>query len=84
MNLDNTRAAIGLEFQSFVQNICGVKTTDLIAQNHPDIHYNLKNLISRRNWLAHEYGTTAPVKWSDIADSVYNGLPSTYKRECNY
>ncbi|KAF8173103.1 hypothetical protein BJ912DRAFT_859617 [Pholiota molesta] len=75
MNLDNARAAIGLEFQSLVQNIRAVKPTDPIAAAYPDIHYDLKAQIARHNWLAREYGNTAPIKWSDVADSVYDGIP---------
>ncbi|KAF8166035.1 hypothetical protein B0H34DRAFT_260598 [Crassisporium funariophilum] len=62
MNLDNARAAIGLEFESLVQNIRAVKPNDPIATAYPDIHYNLAAQIARRNGLAHEYGTTAPIK----------------------
>lgn len=75
MNLENARGSIGLEFQSLVQNLRSIKKTDPLIRAHPDIHYNLDELISRRNWLAHEYGTTAPVKWSEIADSVFNDVP---------
>lgn len=75
-NLDNTRAAIGFEFQSFVQNIRSVKTTDSIAKAYPGMHYNMKYHIARRNWLAHEYETTSPLKWAEIAKSIYNDLPT--------
>lgn len=58
-----------------MQNVRAVKPTDPIATAYPDIHYNLKAQIARRNWLAHEYGTTAPIKWSEVADSIYNDIP---------
>ncbi|KIL63727.1 hypothetical protein M378DRAFT_656364 [Amanita muscaria Koide BX008] len=61
-NLDNTRGAIGLEFASLVHNLTTIKTSDPIAKAYPDIHYNLKNHIARRNWLIREYETTAPIK----------------------
>ncbi|KZT24847.1 hypothetical protein NEOLEDRAFT_1178926 [Neolentinus lepideus HHB14362 ss-1] len=73
--LDSTRSAIGLEFQSLVQNIRAIKATDPIAEAYPDIHYDLKDQIARRNWLAHEYGTRALVKWSEVAISIYNDVP---------
>ncbi|KAM6499664.1 hypothetical protein JOM56_005172, partial [Amanita muscaria] len=76
MNLDNTRDAIGLQFSSLVHNLTTIKTTDTIAKAYPDVHYHLKDLISRRNWLIREYETTAPTKWSEIADSVYNDIPT--------
>ncbi|KAF8148303.1 hypothetical protein B0H34DRAFT_812076 [Crassisporium funariophilum] len=75
MNLDNARAAIGLEFESLVQNIRAVKPNDPIATAYPDIHYNLAAQIARRNWPAHEYGTTPPIKWNEVSDSIYNGIP---------
>jgi len=53
-SLDNARGAIAFEFQSLVQNRCAMKTNDPIALAYPDIHHNLKEHISRRNWLSHE------------------------------
>ncbi|KZT06074.1 uncharacterized protein LAESUDRAFT_726281 [Laetiporus sulphureus 93-53] len=35
----------------------------------------LKEGVSRRNWLAHEYVTAAPIKWGEVAKSVYEDLP---------
>ena len=51
MNLDNTgtRAAVGIEFQSFIQNIRSVRATDSIAKAYPGVDYNLKDHIARRN-----------------------------------
>ncbi|EIM87722.1 uncharacterized protein STEHIDRAFT_155100 [Stereum hirsutum FP-91666 SS1] len=73
--IEGVRAGIGFQLQSLVQNIRAVKEQHPIAQAHPNIHYKLKDQISRRNWLAHEYGTTFPVRWQDVADSIFNDVP---------
>lgn len=64
-----------MELQSLVQNIRALKPNEPILVAYPDIHYQLADQISRRNWLAHEYGTIAPVKWGEVADSVFNDVP---------
>lgn len=35
----------------------------------------MKELISKRNWLAHEYTTTVPVQWAVIATSIFDDVP---------
>jgi hypothetical protein len=73
--LETTRESIGLNFQSVIQNVRALKRNDPILQQYPNIQWNIQNSVSRRNWLAHEYGTTAPIKWNEVADSVYDDLP---------
>jgi hypothetical protein len=73
--LDNARGAVALEFQSLIQNILSVKSHDPLVRANPDIHYNLTNLVGRRSWIAHEYGTSAPIQWNAIASSIYHDIP---------
>jgi hypothetical protein len=73
--LDNARTSIGLEFQALIQNVRAVKPTHLIVAAFPDIHYHINNGIARRNWLVHDYETTAPIKWDDIAESIFEDIP---------
>jgi hypothetical protein len=49
------------------------RLTPIIVAAFPDIHYNIKNGIARWNWLMHEY--RAPVKWDDVAESIFEDIP---------
>jgi len=74
-SLDNARGAVAFEFQSLIQNIRSVKGHDALVKANPDIHYNLTDLVTRRNWLAGDYGTSASVRWEEVATSIYHDIP---------
>ncbi|KAM6499601.1 hypothetical protein JOM56_005109 [Amanita muscaria] len=76
IKLDTIRAAIGLVFTFLVQNLSAIKTTDPIAMAYPDIHHNLMDHTTRCNWLLNGYGTPAKIKWSEVADSIYDDVPT--------
>ncbi|THH13082.1 hypothetical protein EW146_g7110 [Bondarzewia mesenterica] len=75
VGLDNARGAVALEFQSLVQNVRAVKTTDPIVRAHPDVHCNLRRQVARRSWLMGEYGATARIEWGEIAEGVCDDVP---------
>ncbi|KAF7783409.1 hypothetical protein Agabi119p4_1433 [Agaricus bisporus var. burnettii] len=73
--IDIARASVAFEFLDFVNNIRSIKSHDPILNLHPNIHYNFRNIVGRRNWLIHEYNTMLPLKWEEIADSVFHDVP---------